>query len=743
MAIKIVWRTLLVVVALLSVALTGCSGTSSGPITEPSLTITNAALPNGVVGTSYSFTFTASGGKQPYTWGVETGPLPHNIVLDSATGVLSGTPDAGGLSSFTVKVRDANGATATQASSVNMVAVLASIIVNPPLPSTNVGSTVTFTATGKYNDGSTQTLTGVNWHSSDANMVSIDSAGLATSRTTGATPATIIATSGSISGSTQMNVKAPVVIDVTPALPVATIGGSQAFVATGKFADLTTADLTSFVTWSSSSGSIATVRTDGIAAAVGKGIATISATNSGVGGSALFDVTDKKFSNSSLNGSYAFTLTGFDTSRPVFESGSIVADGKGSITGGVEDINSSTPATGVTVSGSYSISVDGRGVLTLSGNGQTRTFNVILRANSPAPGDTDAQLIQNDQQANAIGRLEKEDTTAFNNPAIAGATYVFRMGGISASGNLSALALLTTDSAGSVLTGPQDVNDAGVITSNASISGTLGSVDSITGRISATVAGANYAVYVVSANKLNLIQIDPGRPAVTGIAERQTATAPPASGGYVFDVEMGGTKGISWMIGQFDFSGMNVLGGSQIQDGFVPLSVDPAGSRFCVAADGRGGLVEDTGVHGIRNFLVYVVSPQKMYMMLINDNHAASGTAELQQPGAAGSFSLASLNGDFAFGAAETGEGQLTFVGQFVFDGNGNFYAVDDLSEPGFVGTAPLLGGTYTVSSNGQATVTLPAGAKVPTFTLYLISPNKGLFLGTPQPDVNGVAEVQ
>jgi hypothetical protein len=240
-----------------------------------------------------------------------------------------------------------------------MVAVLATIIVNPPLPSSNVGSTVTFTATGKYNDGSTQTLTGVNWLSSDATMVSIDSSGLATSLRTGATPATITATSSSISGSTQMNVKAPVVINVTPALPVATIGRTQAFVATGKFADLTTADLTSFVTWSSSSGSIATVGTDGVATAKGKGIATISATNSGVGGTALFDVTDKNFSNSSLNGSYAFTLTGFDTGRPVFESGSIVADGNGNITGGVEDINGSTVATSITLSGDYSVTADG------------------------------------------------------------------------------------------------------------------------------------------------------------------------------------------------------------------------------------------------------------------------------------------------------------------------------------------------------------------------------------------------
>jgi hypothetical protein len=614
---------------------------------------------------------------------------------------------------------------------------LTAITVSPSMPALNVGSTVNFTATGHYRGGSTQTLTGVVWSSSDPTVIGIDASGSATALKTGASAATITATLGSMSGSTQVNVKAPVVIDVTPELPVVSIGGFQAFHATGKFADLTSVDLTNFVTWGSSSGSVATISSSGVATGVGKGMATITATNSGVGGSAWFDVTDKNFSNASLSGSYALTLTGFDGSRPVFEAGSIVADGSGNVTGGIEDINASTPANGVALTGSYAITPDGRGTLTLTGNSQTRTFNVILKANSGAAGDTNAQIIQNDQQANAIGRLEKSD---FTNAALGDSQFVFRVGGITTAGNRSAVGRFATDSSGATFNGWQDVNDAGTV-SYAALSGTIGSVDTTWGRATATMGGSNFAVYVVSGNKLNIIQTDPGRPAVMGIAERQTATTAPDAGGYAFDAEIGGTQGISWLIGQFSFSGMEVLGGSQIQDGYVSITVNDGVDDFCITdAEGRGYLIEDTD-HGIRNFVVYIVSPDKMYMMLANDDHAASGTAELQQPGEG--FSNASLNGDFALGAAETGEGQLTFVGQFVFDGAGNFYAVDDLSEPGFVGTAPLLGGTYTVSANGETIITLPLGAKVPSFTMYLISPSKGLFLGTPEPDVNGVAELQ
>jgi large repetitive protein len=74
----------------------------------PGLTLTGpAALPNAVAGAPYSFTLTASGGQQPYSWRVSNGALPDGLALNSATGVISGTPTAGGTFNFTVEVADA------------------------------------------------------------------------------------------------------------------------------------------------------------------------------------------------------------------------------------------------------------------------------------------------------------------------------------------------------------------------------------------------------------------------------------------------------------------------------------------------------------------------------------------------------------------------------------------------------------------------------------------------------------
>lgn len=63
-------------------------------------------LPNGTVGTAYSYTFAAAGGTTPYTWALANGTtLPTPLTLSSA-GVVSGTPATQGTTSFDVSVTD-------------------------------------------------------------------------------------------------------------------------------------------------------------------------------------------------------------------------------------------------------------------------------------------------------------------------------------------------------------------------------------------------------------------------------------------------------------------------------------------------------------------------------------------------------------------------------------------------------------------------------------------------------------
>ena len=70
-----------------------------------SLTVNPASLPNGMQGTAYSQTVTASGGTGPYTFVLSSGALPAGLSLSSG-GVLSGTPTGSGPSTFTVRATD-------------------------------------------------------------------------------------------------------------------------------------------------------------------------------------------------------------------------------------------------------------------------------------------------------------------------------------------------------------------------------------------------------------------------------------------------------------------------------------------------------------------------------------------------------------------------------------------------------------------------------------------------------------
>ena len=96
-------------------------------------------LPGGTVAIAYSQQFTAGNGAAPYTYTVSAGSLPAGLTLNSATGLLSGTPTAGGSFSFSVKAEDNNSNTVTQAYTLNIAAP--TIVLSPSsLPAGTYGT---------------------------------------------------------------------------------------------------------------------------------------------------------------------------------------------------------------------------------------------------------------------------------------------------------------------------------------------------------------------------------------------------------------------------------------------------------------------------------------------------------------------------------------------------------------------------------------------------------------------------
>src|SRR5207247_1564118 len=87
-------------------------GAGANASKSPSIT-TASPLPGGSLTAPFSLAFAESGGTAPFSWAQTAGTPPGGLSL-SAAGVLSGTPTAAGVFSFTVQVTDAAGVPATR-----------------------------------------------------------------------------------------------------------------------------------------------------------------------------------------------------------------------------------------------------------------------------------------------------------------------------------------------------------------------------------------------------------------------------------------------------------------------------------------------------------------------------------------------------------------------------------------------------------------------------------------------------
>jgi hypothetical protein len=181
-------------------------------------------------------------------------------------------------------------------SSVASGKTMTAIAVTPATASIASGASQPFTATATYSDGSTGNVTSsVTWTSSSASVATITAAGMATAVAAGSS--TMTASLNGVSGAAALTVTAAtktlVSIAVSPATPSIAAGATQQFVATATYSDGSTAVVTSTAAWSSSSVGVATINAAGLATAVAAGTSTITATVSGVSGTASLTVAAK------------------------------------------------------------------------------------------------------------------------------------------------------------------------------------------------------------------------------------------------------------------------------------------------------------------------------------------------------------------------------------------------------------------------------------------------------------------
>lgn len=180
---------------------------------------------------------------------------------------------------------------------------LTSITVSTQTPSVAAGLTSQFTATGNYSNSTTQDLTATaTWSSSNTAVATIAAGGLAKGLVANASPVTITATMGTVSGAGSLTVTAAILqsVAVTPANDTVPIGTITPFTATGTYSDNSTQDLTSTAAWTSSNTAQASITSPGgvvTALALTNTAITITATSGTVSGNTGLTVANATLSS--------------------------------------------------------------------------------------------------------------------------------------------------------------------------------------------------------------------------------------------------------------------------------------------------------------------------------------------------------------------------------------------------------------------------------------------------------------
>jgi uncharacterized protein YjdB len=274
----------------ISATLGGLSGSTTLTVAAPALISIAVTPANETVPRGENLQFTATGTLSDQT----TEDLTSQVTWASGTPAAatisaSGLATAVGQGNSTISAT-LNGVTGSTGLTIG-AAVLQSIAVTPANPAVPKNQTDQFTATGTFSDQSTEDLTSqVTWASSTPAVATITASGLLTSVAAGKT--TVSAELEGVTGSTVVTVSVAILtsITLTPAQPTVPKGETRQFTATGTFSDHSTIDLTSQVSWSSVTTSVATIDASGVATAVSGGTSTIRATLNGITGSTTITV---------------------------------------------------------------------------------------------------------------------------------------------------------------------------------------------------------------------------------------------------------------------------------------------------------------------------------------------------------------------------------------------------------------------------------------------------------------------
>jgi hypothetical protein len=466
---------------------------------------------------------------------------------------------------------------------------------------------------------------------------------------------------------------------------------------------------------------------------------TIDAVDNGGAGTGTATATIV-FSSASLHGPYAFSFTGVTNNGFLAVAGSFTADGKGKITSGLQDINSGSGVfQSAAFTGTYSVGADGRGSASLQWQTPAQTITWQFAMSS----DLHGFLIRFDGASSnnagaGSGTLDRQDTTAFNTGVLSG-NYVINVSGSDSAGFPLFQAGAMTASAGTVSSGVMDVNDDLSVQSSVTLSGTYSIQNTGRGTISltsaTTLATQNFALYVVNANLMNIVEIDSGAaPRVLGSLNK-AAASPGLSGNYAFT--LGGVDNTNSPLALGGVLTTGFTGGTiDVNDNGTSGSLATVTGCTCTFTGNRGQVVLQLSNSTTLGMAAYPAADGSVTLIGTDGTFAAGGVAFKQaspvgQVALTGSFAL-NWNGTF-FGVTSLEEedisGQLTGNSSGALTGTLDISVFGNLTNP----NAPTTG-TVSIQSSGRGTLNAQAGGLFPAsfaHNVYAVDNNTTLVLDT------------
>ena len=459
----------------------------------------------------------------------------------------------------------------------------------------------------------------------------------------------------------------------------------------------------------------------------------------GCGGSASRPTPRGGFTAANFSGSYAFLVSGNDLNGFFGIAGSLQADGAGNITSGLMDINENDsnglpqPITNQSLTGTYSVQADGRGIANLTSSaGNFKLGFIIISAQR-------ALITRFDPNGTGSGTMDLQTSSAFSTAALAG-SFAFNVSGVDGVGaSFSSVGSVTTDNTGAVSTGVVDSADNGSISTNVPVTGgalAVGSNGRSTLDITTAAGTVSFAAYVVDANHVKMVETDTTTGSqLAGEAFRQPAGLTNASvaGPFAFTVAgLDATQGLPFASGGV----LNADGAGTVTSGtedFSELNFNPAiglgilGTSTYSISGVRGTLNLQTSDGSAASFAIYP-TVNGVQVLETDQGVVATGSAF----GQIGPFTNSSISGAYGLNFTAVTGTEVDSTASLTADGAGKLNGIIDINQlntQGFPSPGTPLSGNYSLNSDGRGSFNLTSGLGQQSMAVYVVNNSRALFV--------------